>query len=298
MGAVRPATAAAAVLAAVALALGCGDDGGEEQAERPAAAEPVASTNRGRFDGAAALRWVRRQVEYGPRPAGSRASRRLAKRLREALPSGTYQAVPGGLRNVIGRVPGKDRRRVVVVGAHYDTKDIPDFVGAVDGASGTAVVTQLARTIKPRPVRPTLVFILFDGEESPAGTPDSKFERHGLRGSRVAARTFRHAEAMILLDFVGEHNVRFPREGNSDAALWSKLRTAAAKAGVIKHFPNTTYGPISDDHLPFIRRGIPSINLIDFDFACWHETCDDLTQISEESLDATGEAVIRLLATL
>jgi glutaminyl-peptide cyclotransferase len=295
---VRRGSAAVALLAAALLAAGCGDDGGDDAPARPAGAKPVAATQTGRFDGEAALRWVRRQVEYGPRPAGSKASRRLAKRLRGALPNGTYQAVPGGLRNVIGRVPGKDPRRLVVVGAHYDTKDIPDFVGAVDGASGTAVVTQLARTIKPRTVRPTLVFVLFDGEESPAGTPDSKFERYGLRGSKVAARTFRKAAAMVLLDFVGEKDVRFPREGNSDAALWSKLRAAAAKAGVIKHFPNTTYGPVSDDHIPFIRRGIPSINLIDFDFACWHETCDDLTQISEESLDATGEAVVRLLATL
>ncbi len=148
-----------------------------------------------------------------PRPAGSKASRRLAKRLRDALPNGRYQSVPGGLRNVIGTAPGRDPKRLVVVGAHYDTKDIPDFVGAIDGASGTAVVTQLARTIKPRTVRPTLVFVLFDGEESPAGTPDSQFERYGLRGSKVAARTYRRAESMILLDFVGEKELTHSARG-------------------------------------------------------------------------------------
>ena len=283
---------------AVALALGCGgdDEDGNAPAAQPATTTTAARADR--FDGGAALRWVRRQVDYGPRPAGSKASRRLAKRLRDALPNGTYQSVPGGLRNVIGRVPGRDPKRVVVVGAHYDTKDIPGFVGAVDGASGTAVVTQLARTIKPRTVRPTLVFVLFDGEEAPAGKPDSQFERYGLRGSKVAARTYRKAESMILLDFVGEKDLRIPREANSDPALWRKLRAAAAKAGVIDRFPNDNFGAISDDHIPFIRRGIPSINLIDFDFACWHETCDDLTQIAEESLDASGEAVLGLLATL
>jgi glutaminyl-peptide cyclotransferase len=289
---------AAATLAAVALALGCGGDDDEGNAPAAPAAQPTAAADAGRFDGGAALRWVRRQVAYGPRPAGSKASRRLAKRLRDALPNGRYQSVPKGLRNVIGTVRGKDPKRIVVVGAHYDTKDIPDFVGAVDGASGTAVVTQIARTIKPRTVRPTLVFIMFDGEEAPRGVSDSEFERYGLRGSKVAARTYRNAESMILLDFVGEKELSIPREGNSDPALWRKLRAAAAKAGVIDKFPDTNFGPISDDHIPFIRRGVPSIDLIDFDFACWHETCDDLTQISEESLDATGEAVMGLLATL
>jgi glutaminyl-peptide cyclotransferase len=218
--------------------------------------------------------------------------------LRNAVPRGRYQSVPGGLRNVLGTVPGRDPKRVVVVGAHYDTKDIPDFVGAVDGGSGTAVVLQIARTIKPRELRPTIVFAFFDGEESPRGTPDSQFERKGLRGSKVAARTLRNAEAMILLDFVGEKDLSIPHEDNSDRRLWRKLRAAAKAAGFIRHFPSDLYPPVSDDHLPFIERGVPSIDLIDFDFACFHETCDDMSQIAESSLDATGETVLRLLATL
>jgi hypothetical protein len=294
MSAMRLAAASAAALAATAIALGCG---GDDEAERTQA-KPAASTGAGRFDGAAALRWVQRQVDLGPRPAGSAPSRKLAKQLRGALPKGRYQSVPGGLRNVIGTVPGRDPKRVVVVGAHYDTKDIPDFVGAVDGGSGTAVVTQLARTIKPRQVRPTLVFILFDGEEAPRGVPDSQFERYGLRGSKVAARTYRNAEAMILLDFVGEKDLSIPHEENSDRKLWKKLRAAAATAGTLKHFPADRWPPVSDDHVPFIRQGVPSIDLIDFDFACWHKTCDDMSQIAESSLDATGETVVRLLATL
>ena len=287
---------ATGLLAAVVLALGCGGD--DEGGSAAPAAETVSSTSGGRFDGAAAYEWVERQLAYGPRPAGSRPSYKLAKRLKAALPNGRFQTVPGGLRNVIGVVPGKNPKRVVVVGAHYDTKDIDGFVGAVDGASGTAVVTQLARTIKPKKLKPTLVFILFDGEESPRGTPDSQFEKHGLRGSKIAARTYRNAESMILLDFVGEKDLSIPHEENSDKKLWAKLRAAAAAAGEIEHFPKDLWPPVSDDHLPFIQRGIPAIDLIDFDFDCWHETCDDITQISEDSLDATGETVIRLLATL
>lgn len=294
MTCVRPRAAAAATLAAVAIALGCGGD--DDAPAPPAKRAPAAAS--GRFDGAAALRWVQRQVDLGLRPAGSAASRKLAKMLRNAIPKGRYQSVPKGLRNVLGTVPGRDPKRLVVVGAHYDTKDIPGFVGAVDGASGTAVVTQLARTIKPRQLRPTIVFAFFDGEEAPRGIPDSRFEKYGLRGSKVAARTLRDAEAMILLDFVGEKDLSIPHEDNSDKKLWRKLRAAAATAGVIEHFPPDLYPPVSDDHLPFIERGVPSIDLIDFDFACWHETCDDMSQIGESSLDATGETVIRLLATL
>ena len=115
----------------------------------------------------------------------------------------------------------------MVVGAHYDTKDMPGFVGANDGASGTAVAVQLARTIRPRTLRRTVVFVLFDGEESPRGTPDARFAQEGLRGSKVAAPRFRDARAMVLLDFVGDRRLRIPREGLSDAALWRAPRRGA-----------------------------------------------------------------------
>lgn len=250
-----------------------------------------------RFDGRAAYRLVEEQVKIGPRPAGSEASRRLAERLRAELPGGRFQAVPGGLRNVVGKVRGRGRG-YVVLGAHYDTKDIPGFVGAEDGAGGTAVVTQIARKLKPRRLRRTVVFVLFDGEELPAGVPDSEFERRGLRGSKVAAPRYRDARAMILLDFVGQKGLRIPHEGLSDEGLWRKLRKAAGHVGVGHVFPDAEQGSIEDDHLPFIRQGVPSIDLIDFDFDCWHKTCDDLSVISRRSLDATGETVRELLASL
>jgi glutaminyl-peptide cyclotransferase len=261
-------------------------------------AAPAAKVNR--FNGRAAFRLLREQVELGPRPAGSEASRRLARRLRSLLPNGRFERIPGHprLRNVVGIVRGREPSRRVIVGAHYDTKDIPGFVGANDGAGGTAIVTQLARTIRPRRLDPTLVFILFDGEESPAGTPDEQFEAKGLRGSKAAARRHDEAEAMILLDFVADKDLRVPREENSDPALWRKLRHAAKAVGAASSFPAATSGPVSDDHIPFLRRGIPAIDLIDFDFPCWHRTCDDMSAVSARSVDRTGETVYRLLASL
>ena len=248
-----------------------------------------------RFDERRAFALLREQVQRGPRPAGSAASRRLAERLRRLLPRGRFQPVPDGLRNVIGVVPGRNPRRTVVVGAHYDTKDIPGFVGANDAASGTATVVELARTIKRRQLRPTVVFILFDGEESPKGAPEEEFERYGLRGSKVAARTYAHAEAMILLDFVGDKDLSIPRESLSNRRLWAKLRAAAKRTGNGRHFPPAATGGVLDDHVPFLRAGVPAIDLIDFDFPCWHRTCDDMSAVSMKSVDATGETVLELL---
>jgi glutaminyl-peptide cyclotransferase len=248
------------------------------------------------FGERAAFAFLRQQVALGPRPAGSAASRRLAAMLRDRIPGGRYMPVPGGLRNVVGVVRGRNPGRVVVVGAHYDTKDIPRFVGANDGASGTAVVLQLARTIRPRELRPTVVFIFFDGEESPAGSDD--FLRDGLRGSKVAARVYRKAESMILLDMVGDRRLAIPRERSSDPRLWAQLRAAGRRRAKLATFPSRTTTTVLDDHTPFQRVGVPAIDIIDFDFPCWHRTCDDLSAVSARSLDSVGETVLELLRTL
>jgi len=260
--------------------------------ERRPSAGPV-----DRFDERRAFERLERQVELGPRPAGSPASRALAEELRRALPNGRFEPLGGGLRNVVGSVPGRERTEVVV-GAHYDTKDLPGFGGANDGASGTATVVELARTIEPGELRPTIAFVLFDGEESPAGTAPEDFEAEGLRGSKRAAARYANAEAMVLLDFVGDRDLSIPREGNSDEELWARLRDAAARVGQDAAFPDSVRAPIADDHVPFLSAGVPAIDLIDFDFPCFHRGCDDLAAVSPDSLDAAGETVYELLRTL
>ena len=266
------------VAAAVAVLLITDGSSGDEPSPPPVAAAPAA-LRADRFDEDRAWRWLERQVRLGPRPAGSAKSRRLAALAKRALPGGRYQSVPGGLRNVTGFVRGRDPSRYIVVGAHYDTKDIPGFVGANDGASGTAVLLELARVLEPRTIGPTVRFILFDGEESPGDAPDEDFEKLGLRGSKVAARVYDDADAMVLLDFVGDKDLRIPRENNSDAGIWRKLRASARAVGAGSHFPNAVGGGVLDDHIPFLDQGVRSINLIDFDFPCWHEACDDLSAV-------------------
>jgi hypothetical protein len=290
VGIVLAALVAVGLVVVALAATGTPPFGGEDAAG--GAPPPRASVDR--FDGEAAFALLREQVEMGPRPAGSATSRRLALRLRRLLPRGRFEPVPGGLRNVVGTVRGREPG-YIVVGAHYDTKEIPGFLGANDGASGTAVVTQLARTLE-RP-RHTIHFILFDGEEAP-GEGNERFFERGLRGSRAAAPRYRRARAMVLLDFVGDKRLRIPREQYSSPGLWRRLRRAARQAGVGSMFPPGTQGAIQDDHLPFLRLGVPSIDLIDFDFPCWHRPCDDLSAVSQRSVDAVGEAMMVLLASL
>ena len=103
----------------------------------------------------------------------------------------------------------------------------------------------------------------------------------------------------MLLDFVAEKGaMRIPREAGSDAKLWARLRAAAKRAGSASAFPPGVVGEVTDDHTPFMRRGIPAIDLIDFDFPCWHKLCDDLSAVSERSLDTSGEAVTELIRRL
>ena len=137
--------------------------------------------------------------------------------------------------------------------------------------------------------------MLFDGEESPDDNAD--FYTTGLRGSRPYAR--RHAKqtrAMILLDFIAEKGaMRIPRESSSNLELWSRLRAAARKVGAQTTFPDEVSGGVIDDHTPFLKRGVPAIDLIDFTFKCWHKNCDDMSAVSARSLDLAGETVTQML---
>jgi glutaminyl-peptide cyclotransferase len=278
------------VVLVLALTSANGDGASEDAA-------PAASLHVDRFDSKRAFAELGRQVRMGPRPAGSAASRRLAVRMRRLVPEGRFESVPGGLRNVVGRLPG--RGPAIVVAAHYDTKRLPGFVGANDGAGGTAAVLELARALGavPRPAgAPELRFVLFDGEERPDDKRD--FYTTGLRGSRAYAKRHRgEIGALILLDFVADKRLRIPREDGSDIELWGRLRAAARGVGAGAAFPDDPVSEVLDDHTPFTRAGVPAIDLIDFDFPCWHRRCDDLTSVSERSLDMSGETVLELLRT-
>jgi glutaminyl-peptide cyclotransferase len=257
-----------------------------------------------RFDANRTWRILERQVAYGQRPAGSSQLRRLARSLRRLLPNGRFEPLASepGLRNVVGTVPG--RRPGIVLGAHYDTLvKPPGFVGAYNGAAGTAVVIEAARALG-RVQRPTgareVRFILFDGEKPSAGLREEStdFYSAGLRGSRAyVARHPRRTAAMILLDYVGNRGIQLPREGSSTPLLWDRVRTASRRIGAARFFPDETGARIVDDHTPFLRAGVPAVDLIDWSYP-GHDISDRIDKLSRRSLDAVGETVVELLVGL
>jgi Zn-dependent M28 family amino/carboxypeptidase len=297
-------------LAIAAFLLGCGGDGGEPSADPAApggAAEEVAG-----FDSDRAFADLEAQVAIGPRPAGSAANREtaelIAERLREA---GVEQVgIQRPWRNVVGVIPG-DEPDAILLGAHFDTKDgvAAGFEGANDGASGVAVVLELARALAHgAPLEgPSVHLALFDAEEARGARP---FELDGARGSRqyveVAAGRgaagvppLRTLGAMILFDMVGDCDLEIPREAASDPDLYEYIAISArAVDGSEAPFEGTT-GAINDDHVPFLEAGVPAVDLIDFEYgpdnSYWHTAEDTLDKVCAESLDAVGEAVLRIL---
>ncbi len=297
--------AAAAVIAALVLG-GCGGGTG---------GGPTLS-QQGRFDAVGAFRDLRAQVRIGPRPTGSAASRRevrlIARRLQEAGVRDVRVQRP--FRNVVAHIPGRVGA-TVVVGAHHDTKDIPGFVGANDGASGVAVLLELARDLPRRLEGPSLDLVFFDAEESSGpGNGGTAFAHSGDRGSEQFVRYARRGgtdgsppldeiRAMVLFDMVGDCNLDIAHEVNSDPGLYRLFADAAEKqTGSPAPFEGTT-APVIDDHSPFAEVGIPAVDLIDFDYgpgpspgAFWHTGEDTVDKVCPESLDAIGEAALGAIA--
>jgi Zn-dependent M28 family amino/carboxypeptidase len=191
-----------------------------------------------------------------------------------------------------------------VIGAHYDTLASPrGFVGANNGAAGTAVVIEASRALRhlrrPRGAR-EIRFVLFDGEEPAAGLPEDSgdFYHQGLRGSRGYVRQHRRrTKAMVLLDYVGNKGLRLPREGSSTPSLWTELRAAAQRAGALNFFPDQTGDTITDDHSPFLNAGVDAVDLIDWSYP-GHDVSDRMNKLSRRSLNAVGETVVELAAEL
>ena len=294
------------VLAAVLCAAGCG---------KPPAPAPAAAAAPAAVSGAAALEEVRRFVALGPRDAGTpgaeQAAGYLFERLKEIGVEAEIQefadASPLGeptFRNVLGRIPGTGDR-IVLLGSHYDTKTgIAGFEGANDSGSSTGLLIELARALKANGPHPLEIrFAFFDGEECRvAYGPEDGF--HGskhLAAAMAADGSLSNVAAMILLDMVGDKDltVTIPRNG----APWlTALAFEAARAeGVRKHFALHP-GMISDDHEAFLARGVPAIDLIDFEFGSapgkndyWHTAEDALDKVSAESLEIVGRVAARMV---
>ena len=289
---------AALFAAVIVVAAACGD--GDAGAGQPASASG--------FDEQRAFDDLEAQVAYGPRPAGSEANREMTLWLAEQLRAAgvRHVKIQRPYRNVVGVIPGR-RSGSVVVGAHHDTKDIAGFIGANDGASGVAVVLELARALPDRVAGPSIEIALFDAEEARGDKP---FESDGTRGSRQYVRYARSGRqgspsldeirAMVLFDLVGDCDLQIPHEPFSSSRLYGRFRTAAEQlsGGDPAPFTGGTT-PIDDDHITFTDHGIPAVDLIDFAFgpgpapgAWWHTTEDTLDKVCASSLGAVGRPAL------
>jgi glutaminyl-peptide cyclotransferase len=266
----------------------------------------------GRFDSDRAFADLEAQVAVGQRPAGSAASREtaelIADRLRDAAVEDVRIQQPH--LNVVGRIPGT-QPGTVVLGAHHDTKEDvgAGFEGANDGASGVAVVLELARALGPRVDGPSVELALLDAEEA---RDDRDFTLDGTRGSRQfvdyaehgglqGSPPVRQIKAMVLFDMVGDCELEIPYESYSDLGLYDLFADAARDlhgSGASAPFQGRS-GGVLDDHIPFRQAGIPAVDLIDFDFgpgptpgAYWHTPEDTVDKVCASSLDAVGEAAV------
>jgi glutaminyl-peptide cyclotransferase len=290
----------------VACLAGCGGDSGATTTSLTGGAD--------HFDAQRAFRDLRAQVAIGPRPTGSAGSRRevrfIVGRLRAAGIHGVRVQHP--YRNVIGHIPGREAG-TVIVGAHYDTKDIPGFVGANDGASGVAVVLELARVLPSRLDGSSIDLVLFDAEESPRGVSfesggdrgSGQFVRYALNGGGQGSPALADIRAMVLFDMVADCDLAIPHEANSDSGLYGAFADAARSiSGSTEPFGGEAAGVI-DDHTPFLQAGVPAVDLIDFDYgpgpspgAWWHTRDDDLGHVCAQSLGAVGASALVALPAI
>jgi glutaminyl-peptide cyclotransferase len=264
------------------------------------------------FSGASALNYTARVVAFGPRPPGSEAHRKLQnyiltelRRFRCEVVEDAFTAQtplgPIPMKNIVARFAGISGKAVAITG-HYDTKSLPGlrFVGANDGGSSAGFLLEMARTLSARPRRHDIYLIWFDGEEAIVQWS----ETDSLYGSRHLVRRWRQdgtlerLTALINVDMIGDKELAIVREAHSTLWLRERIWQIAAELGYQRHFRNEVV-EIEDDHVPFLRAGVPAVNLIDFDYgpghSWWHTEQDTLDKLSPRSFQVVGDVVLEFI---
>ena len=267
------------------------------------------------FDSNRAFEYLEHQVAFGPRVPGAKAHENaykwLVSVLRQHTPHVTTQQFKGTfgdgeveMKNILASFYPDKKERILLC-AHWDSrhhadKD-PDPVkwtqpvpGANDGASGVAVLLEIASGLMEKEPPAGVDIVFFDGEDSGAYGENDTWLLGSRHFARVMPFTYRPKYA-ILLDMIGDRDLSLSRDINSiDSAprLWERI---------IRHCENLDIAlspgtfMILDDHVPLIQRGIPSVDLIDFDFTFWHTVSDTPDKCSAESLGKIGALVLRLI---
>jgi glutaminyl-peptide cyclotransferase len=261
------------------------------------------------FDGVAALRHVERLVAIGPRVAGSpggvKARQYIVDALRAAAVTVRVEPFEAGtphgrlpMANIVAVIPGR-RPDVILIAGHYDTKWFREFtfVGANDGGSSAALLIELARRLRERPREYTYWVAWFDGEEArESWTPlDSLYGSRRMASDLEKAR--RLPRALIVADMIGDRDLGIRREAASTPWLTDIIWASASRLGHQASFlPDVL--PVEDDHAPFLRFGVPSVLLIDFDYPPWHSAEDTLDKVSARSLEIVGSVLLDALSSI
>jgi glutaminyl-peptide cyclotransferase len=267
------------------------------------------------FDGNRAYEHLRQVVGIGPRTpgsAGAQATRDyIKKQLTSAGIAATEQAfdadTPVGrlhMVNVVATIPGASPERIVFAG-HYDTKIFREFrfVGANDAGSSTAFLIEWARVMKARKNAYTMEIVFLDGEESTHPTDwDDPNNRYGSRHYvEVAARSksLNGLRAMILVDMIGDRDLQINRESSSTPWLTDIIWMAAKRLKQQEVFLDQSEY-IEDDHIPFIKAGVPAVDIIDGpgSYPPWHTAADTLDKVSARSLQIVGDVLLEALPAI
>ena len=252
------------------------------------------------FNGQRAYRDVIVQVSLGPRTPGSIAHAQTIAYIQQELVNAgwkvqiqTIEWDGFSIQNIIAT--RSEITPSILIGAHYDSRLLADqdpgpgrsepVPGANDGASGVAVLLELARTLPSDSLPVWLVF--FDAEDN--GKLDN---RHWIMGSRafVASLTVK-PQSVVIVDMVGDADLNIFIERNSDTNITAEIWAQAAALGYENYFISTPKYEILDDHSPFLEAGIPAVDIIDFDYPYWHTTADTSDKVSAQSLHVVGETL-------
>ena len=320
--------ALALVLFVPFILLGC-PGGGNKSADATStnsASSPARTTSD--FDGERAFEHVRKQIEFGYRTAGSAELEKTRNWIVDQLRSyglnvttDHFQATtPVGERkmaNVIAELPGESSD-IVIISSHYDTKLFKEFkfVGANDAGSSTGALMEIARVLAAKKQKPrvTYRFVFFDGEEAfcfdwdqchnpnPADPksplPDHTYGSRHYVAQLIDKSELKRVRAMILLDMIGYKNLRLGRDDLSTTWLQDIVWQTAKQIGYGSQFVDAREGVGDDDHGPFLRAGVDSLDIIQLstygvsDSEYWHTKEDTLDKISSKSLKVVGDAVI------
>jgi glutaminyl-peptide cyclotransferase len=254
------------------------------------------------FSGLRAYQDVLYQVSLGPRIPGQIGHRKTITWIRDELVENGWQVdfqntdyLGQQIINVIGfREQGAE---YVLIGAHYDTRIFADqdlksslqgqaVPGANDGASGVAVLMELARVL-PQDLNIPVRLVFFDGEDN--GGIEG---REWIMGSRAFVRDSEILPRIaVIVDMIGDEDLNIYYEHNSDETILEQIWNQAHDLGYADVFYKDYRHSLLDDHTPFLEAGVPAVDLIDFDYPYWHTTADTVDKVSPDSLEMIGKTL-------